>query len=362
MSDTINLYPTIIMNNHQSYLNNKNENKKKKDYNLGIGLLRIILSFMVVMDHFYNKKKIKKFLHILYYHIPSFFLLSFYFTYKTLISFNIPKIKLRFERILIPYFSWCIISWIRNNIYFYILDKKCGHSLKVFIFNLINGHMINVVLWFQNILILSTITFLIIIFIFKNNYTFILVILAIISYLLQYSGLNYTFFYNYSSSHFCLTFGRFAEVIPNGVTGFILASLEILTKFKNKRKEVIFFSLIIIILITELKIFEELKTFKYGGIRLNIAAICIFLIFSLLPFDIIQCKIIIIIIKQLSFYTGGVYFTHYLIGNGVFIRKIFKFINNDSILGCIKIYLISYLVSLIGAKIFKKTKFKHLFS
>ena len=222
--------------------------------------------------------------------------------------------------------------------------------------------MINVVLWFQNNLILSTIIFLIIIFIFKKNNLFILIILSIILYLIQYSGLNYSFFYNYTSLHFRLTFGRFAEVFPNGVSGFILASFDILKKSQIKRKEVIVLSLIILIVITKFKIFEEIKTFKYGGIRLNIAAICIFLFFSLLPFQMIKCKIIIIIIKQLSYYTGGVYFTHFLIGNGILVSKIFRFIKNNSILGCIKIYLISYLVSIIGTIIFKNSKFKHLFS
>ena len=35
------------------------EDKKKKDY--GISLLRIILSFMVVIDHYYDLKKKQKF-------------------------------------------------------------------------------------------------------------------------------------------------------------------------------------------------------------------------------------------------------------------------------------------------------------
>jgi fucose 4-O-acetylase-like acetyltransferase len=338
----------------------KKENSKR-EYNLGIGLLRILLSFMVVIDHFYDSKKKKEYYYVLFYHIPSFFLISYYFTYKTFISFNIAKIKLRLERILIPYFSWCIISWIIKNIYFYVSNSNSYYSLKDFIFNLLNGHICNLPLWFQSVLILSTFSFLIIIFIFKKKYLLVLIIFAILSYILQYSGFNYNFFIKNSTIHFRLTYGRFAEAIPNAVSGFTLASLGIYQKGKKYKKKIIFFSLLILIIISKYDIFSELKSFKYGGLRLNIAAICIFLFFSLLPVEIIKCKIIIFIIKQISIYTGGVYFTHYLIGK-VFLSKILTFIKNNTFLGCMKIYLISYIVCLIGTKIFKKTKFRHLFS
>ena len=88
---------------------------EKKQKNYGIALLRVLLSFMVVIDHCYNKRKKKVFMHILYYHIPTFFVLSFYFTYHTFATYNISKIKLRFERIVIPYFVWSIICWLLFN-------------------------------------------------------------------------------------------------------------------------------------------------------------------------------------------------------------------------------------------------------
>ena len=57
----------------------------------------------------------------------------------------------------------------------------------------------------------------------------------------------------------------------------------------------------------------ELKTFKYGGIRLNIAASCIFFIFSLLPIEKIKNKTSIKLIKHITSYTGGIYYMHYFI-------------------------------------------------
>ena len=37
---------------------------EKKQKNYGIALLRVLLSFMVVIDHCYNKRKKKVFMHI----------------------------------------------------------------------------------------------------------------------------------------------------------------------------------------------------------------------------------------------------------------------------------------------------------
>ncbi len=175
----------MIANIHEHSLNNllynqillqlylfllKISNNNKKVYNIGIRILRVILSFMVVVDHIYIKKK--KYIYFLYYHIPTFFIISFYFTYKTLISFNINKIKLRFERLIIPYFSWCIISCILCYDYV-LLKKRIIYSFKIFFIYIMNGHIFNVVLWFQNILIIINIIFIIIIFLFKGNPLFL---------------------------------------------------------------------------------------------------------------------------------------------------------------------------------------------
>ena len=40
---------------------------KQNKKNYGIAILRVILSFMVVLDHFYNYKVLKNYLHKPYY-------------------------------------------------------------------------------------------------------------------------------------------------------------------------------------------------------------------------------------------------------------------------------------------------------
>ena len=59
-------------------LTNKDDNnymlKRKKEYNIGIGILRVCLSFMVVMDHLYNQKKYKQLYLFLLLSYSDFFL------------------------------------------------------------------------------------------------------------------------------------------------------------------------------------------------------------------------------------------------------------------------------------------------
>jgi fucose 4-O-acetylase-like acetyltransferase len=346
----------INKNNHQL--------KRKREYNIGIGILRTCLSFMVIMDHLYNQKIYKKYVYFFYYHIPTFFLLSFFYTFNTLSSFNINKIQARFERIMIPYFSWCFIYWIFNLIYFYILNKECRHSLIDFLKNLVNGHVFNVALWFQNILIQITIIFEIAILIFKNNHIYILVSLGILAYIFQYTGWNYNLFRKYSSFHFKLTFGRFAEGIPNAVSGFYIASKNYITLLKSNSKIAIINSFIIVSFITKFNVFSEIETYKYGGVRLNIAAICFFFIFYLFPFRTIKNKFLINIITQITSYTGGIYFIHNLIGRGYILKKFLSIlaIKRHTLFECIIVFFISYIICFSGTKICGRTKFRHLFS
>ena len=136
------------------------------------------------------------------------------------------------------------------------------------------------------------------------------------------------------------------------------------TVLKTKARITIINSLIILSFITKLKVFSNIKTFKYGGIRLNIAAICIFFIFYLFPFSVIKNKILINIIKQLTSYTGGIYFIHNLIGRGYILRKILSIleIERHSLLECIIVFIISYIICFYGTRLFGRTKLRHLFA
>ena len=78
-----------------------------------------------------------------------------------------------------------------------------------------------------------------------------------------------------------------------------------------------------------------------------------------MPNEKINNKYAINIIKIITSYTSGIYFLHTNVE--MFMRKSIKSIKNGTLSGCIIIYIISYIISLIGVKIAGKNKFSCLF-
>jgi len=331
---------------------------KEKKKNYGIAILRVILSFMVVLDHFYNYKVLKNYLHILYYHIPTFFILSFYYTSNYFKYFNISKIKTRFERIVIPLIFWSIISLILNNIYYYFFSIECPHTIFDLFHNLLNGHLFYFALWFQIVLILSTLIVSIVVLLFKKHYLLIFHFLMILAYKFQYSGESYTFFYKYFTIHYTVTYGRFIDDFPHCISGLLLGVHNIPNNLKLHRIKAIFINIIILLFVSKYNFDVNMKCFKYGGIRLDLAAICLFLIFYLSNITINNEKIIKIF-DIITNYTPGIYFSHYLIGKGI----IMKYILGNKIItlfGCIILYLSSYALCFSLDKLIGNTKLKHI--
>ena len=90
--------------------------------NLGIEILRAYMSFSIIIIHFLKRKYntnffIRFMIRGLPFYVPTFFLLSFYFSYNIFTAKNIVKLRERFIRILIPYLIWPIFIWIRDIIH-----------------------------------------------------------------------------------------------------------------------------------------------------------------------------------------------------------------------------------------------------
>ena len=83
-----------------------------------------------------------------------------------------------------------------------------------------------------------------------------------------------------------------------------------------------------------------------------------FITFSLLSLENMNSLRLILIIKQFTSYTQGIYCLHSIVND--YLKLKFNFIKNNTFLGCITIYLVSYYLSYIGIKFFGKTKLKYL--
>ena len=190
----------------------------KKNFNIFLALLKMYLSFSVVIVHLfhsYKKNFINKYIINLLknpIHVPIFYIMSFYFCYKLLLLKRIKKIKERFERLIIPYFIWPLVILILNNIFNFILNLKLKNSINDLKIQYITGCNILKVLWFQYDLIFSTILIIIIEFSFSKNGKFILYNILIISFFFQYSKYNFKIFSSLEYSK-KFTFGRFFEII-----------------------------------------------------------------------------------------------------------------------------------------------------
>ena len=337
---------------------------QKKNYDINLAVLRIYLSFLIVNSHCLKGKNIQnqyllKFL-LNNLHVPIFFIISFYLCHRIFISKNIEKIKQRFERISLPYFLWPIIIWILNNIINYFLKIKLINSFNELKMQLLTGHCFMTVLWFQYNLIFTTLLILIITLVFKHNTIFVLINLWNIAYFLQFSNINFQTFYKYSF-YIKFTFGRFFEILPFCITGFIFSSLKVIDKLIKYRLTSLYVIISFLIMIGRCNIFARINGFMYQGFNLYIASVSLFLIIKLIPVskNINNNIVIIKIIKILSNNTSGIYYLHTPIKN--YLMNYFLLIKNGTILGCIIIYLFCYFISTIGVFFFKNTKLKNLF-
>ena len=332
-------------------------------FNFGIAFLKVFLAFDVIRSHNFNMQStnntlLRFCLRKRRIHVPSFFIISFFFMHKEFISLNINKYAKRIERLIIPYFIWPITIWILNNIFNYLFNTTFPSSLIDLKYQIFWGNNFIMQLWFQWDLIIITILFFIILFLFKTNYLLITHLLAILAYFMQYSGINLNFYNSLGiEKRECL--GRFTEAIPYTVTGFSLASLGIIKRIKNCKINTFIFSVLIYILIEKYYVFSKVNGIAYSGIKLNISSICIIFIFSLFPSEKIKNSLIKVIFKNITNFTAGIFYLHWTII--IYLKDYIKIIEKGCFSGLIIIYLFCYIISFCGMKIFGKTKLKHLF-
>jgi hypothetical protein len=281
--------------------------KPEKVYEIGLSILRPILALFVVMTHCYNYNYASKSIIILYHKSDSFlfpvrvfFIMSFYFSYKTLMSSDYKKKYERFLRLII------------------------------------------------NVFVLF----------FKNDYNFIFIIISIVAFIYQYNGKNKNFVMRYDPDRNS-TIGRFLEILPCCIIGFLIASSGIMNFFKKLKLKVFIACIFINYLIIKYDVFINISGFAYCGVKMFIVSICIFIGFAVFPSELIKNKIIIKIIKYITNYTAGVYYLHLPLDR--YLNKIIIPIQKRTFKGCVINYIFCYFICFFGCLFFKKTRLRNLF-
>lgn len=361
------------MNMKNEFLNSKkgieikkliNCKKEVKKINLGIQLLRMILSFLIVFVHFYrirNSKKRNFFYPKKYlpYYVPCFFFISFFFSYNVFVSRKPGKIRERLIRILIPYIGWPIIAWLRKNILYYNIKGK--NLLKHLYYQLLIGYGFYEYgsFWYLFNLIFISLFFIIIILLFNKYYLYYLFIISFILYIFECSK-YYTYFFNrYKRVPVGHSISPIPKMFLHSLTGFFFSSINIFKKYNKCRIHILFLSGTFLFAILYFEILNKSR-FYFKRIIINLGIISAFSFFAMLPFDKIKNNNIFSFLKRLTSYTGGIYYLHSIVFH-IFKRYIIS-VRQETFKGGLLIFIISYFICLINSIIFRNSKIYYLFN
>ena len=337
----------------------KNDSEKEKSLNLGIQLLRSILCIWVLFSHCANIKKE----HLQYFnknfHVPTFFVLSFYFYYPVIYKRIKTKIIARFQRLLYPYFLWPIFVFILHNLLntFTSLGQiKEKLSFRELYLQILTGSQYYRVFWFQFNLIFLSLCFTITSFIFKQKLLTFLEFIGIISLNFLFTNKNKKNFFHYKK-HIQMSIGRVNETLPLAVIGCIYSSINFLSKFENFALPTYFFLFYLIYLLFKFELFKIFSGFSYSNTLSYILSSTIFLVlFSSFKFS--KNSILKFIIRNITKFTGGIYYIHQIFPK--YIYYFFK-IDKTSYFSSFIVYIICYIICFAGNKLLKNNKFRYLF-
>lgn len=336
----------------------KQENRVKNN-NIGISLLKIIMSFCVVLIHYWSDTNHSRILipfeKIKGYAVPVFMFLSFYLTQKSFLNRDPDYIKKRLFRLLWPQLGWTVIYFSVYSIINLItleVNSNTNFHIYDYIWQLFTGHSseINAAMWYQMVIVIISVAF-IYLFKFASIKTGLMVIniLMIISFYFQYSEINYVFF---RDLRFELKYplGRLCEMIPYAALGLTVSYFNILEKCERLKL------LVLICLFVFTGFFMEYEWrflpggFGYQGIQRLCIAFGIVSIIALLPLEKIPVWVKRVV-QSLSRYTLGIYCMHNMIGR--FLKSFFENngLESGTFLMCVFIWIICYIIAFVVSTI-----------
>lgn len=320
------------------------ENKTKRLIP-GVEVLRFYMCFMVVCTHFGGQALsavTSAFYTLQAYHVAVFMLLSFILCGRYFLDPNKELIIKRVLRILIPFIVWGVISYLLALV-FWKLD------IGVLGWQLIGGHSINTALWFLiTALLISVLFWLIRLIPNKKVFIVIILLLGIISFVFQYTGLNYKMF---SGLPYELEYplGRIFEMIPYASLGILLSIFAPEIINLNFKSQLIIFAsaalcLVVYCVLNYFVDFHNPIGFDYPGIPMVFAAFLLVTTALTNPINFVSNEKVLNAIKWVTSFTMGVLCMHVIFGR--FIEHIFVSFNwpIHNVLVALTTYIVCYLV------------------
>ena len=335
----------------------QNSSSKKIERNIGLEILRMILCFWVLLFHSISNSKnfVLNFILKKKFHVPCFFFISFYYFFPIIKNRNTNKMRIRMERLFVPFLIWPLFIWFFNNILYLIIKGNRFRRMLTFnelFIQIITGRKFFIQLWFIFNIIFISIFFFIISFINDNVLIIIINILSLLCYLIQLNEKSYIFYTDFTD---CIahSVGHLIISFPIAITAFLSNKFNLIYYFENIKTKLLFF----IIFFIALLLLITGKSDTYSGIDKNLFSLLIFYFVQLIPLNKYLNKNSKNIIYFLTSYTNGIYCLHIIIKYYIF--KIFKV--KITVLSCILLYYICYIFSFVGKKLFGKSNLKYLF-
>lgn len=312
-----------------------NGKESSTKFNYGIALLKVILSFVVVMCHFYTGTGITAYPEKIA--VPTFIALTFFFAENSFREKG-RRISLKnITRLLIPGIFWGGVYYVAS------LVMHNGATLKDLVLQLLLGsdHLINPTLWY-----LYDTAFVLLVFGLIQRltndkaYMGMRVILLLAGVVLQYTGLNYQWFSTLSQD-IVYSIGRLAENIPAACIGSFLSDL---TATQGNRYRVLNKCSGIPVLVLTIGIYFALyfvhipsgSGFGYQGLSILLG--CILLITGFYYFDVPM--ILHRIISYIQQYGLGIYSVHMAVGKTLELTLKKIGLSSVSLLFCLLVWLL----------------------
>lgn len=334
----------------------------RTDYHWGLCILRCIMCFEVVLNHFWQNETQNVsffwfFSNYRWYAVPIFFIISFYLLGRNIRLLDNIKLRKRLWRLYWPLLGWSIIIWLIYNIENIVL-KRDIISVSGLFWQLITGYSesVNISMWYQVDILIITIFVC-------GMYRFLGEKKAIngfwggliISFVLQYSGVNHRL-WRLTRYEILTPGGRLLEMLPYAIVGVLIAVFGIDKALI--RKKLITASVCILLWMVAFKLdFLELSNdFCYGGLKMFFISVATFVLVLLFPLTNIPIRAKAVI-QQITSHTLGIYCIHRMVAHFVLEGSQNLRILQYSFTMCVVVYVICYviceIISIIPSKLAK---------
>lgn len=348
-----------------------------KKINVGLNLFRILLTFGVVLDHFWLRRNPGSLVGIerAMWHwrtlaVPAFMTMTFFLTARHFRDVDLPWLKRRFVRLYEPFVFWALVYWaVKSAMMRFNPDYATSFSDLLWQLALGSSRTLTMQFWFHaDLIILTAVAFLAFRF-FRSARAYIYLSLAAIAigFTVQYTSLNAAMF-GKMSFETKYPLGRLFSMAPYAGAGILLAAAKgwIDRAAPGVKVAVSLFGLWVAWLAIYCPLCPRPPAVAgYEGLVLNCIAWGLLPAFYWLPFDRAPAAVTKAVLF-VSRYAMGVYCVHLLLGWIFYdyvlgLEKVsfpFGTCRSFTVLQCLAVWALSYvfcwLVSLIPAKFFRR--------